>query len=282
MSIELEVRRQQLLLQALWPAASGPTVGDAAGRLQPWLRQGPLRPARGLAAYRANGEALAARALAVAFPTVQALMGDEDFVRLAKAHWRRHPPSGGDMACYGEALPAALADDVQLADWPYLADCARLDWAVHRAEAAADGPDVPAGWDLLGSEDPAVLRLLLQPAATLLRSTWPVGTLWLAHHAVAEAGSAAEVDRFAAAREALAQGRAESVAVWRRGWRAELQILGEAEVGFIEALLQGQSLAVALTAAGTDFDFEAWLLQALRGGRLAAVQGAGAATAGGL
>lgn len=272
MNVELEARRQQLLLQALWPGVAP----VPAGSLPAWLRDGPLKPARGLVAYRANGEALAARALAVAFPTVQALMGEQDFARLAKAHWRVQPPTGGDMAWYGQALPAALAVDPQLAEWPYLADAARLDWAVHRAEAAADGPESPAGLDLLASEDPAALWLELQPAATLLRSAWPVGTLWLAHHALA----GVEGERFAAAREALAQGRAEAVAVWRSGWRAGVQVLGEAEASFTEAVLQGLTLGAALTAAGPDLNFEAWLVQALRGGHLAAVRGAGPARAG--
>ncbi len=41
---------------------------------------------------------------------------------------------------------------------------------------------------------------------------------------------------------------------------------------FTQALLAGHPLGAALGAAGTDFNFETWLLDALRHGRLAAVQ----------
>lgn len=257
MSVEAEAQRQQLLLSVLWRGAPDAALGS-------WLRDAPARTARGLAAYRGNGEALAARALAAAYPTVVELMGSESFEALARAHWRRMPPTCGDMATYGAGLADAIAADAQLADEPCLADCARLDWALHRIEAAADGPQTPAGLELLGGDDPAALRLQLRPGLVVLSSCWPVATIWLTHRST-------EADRFAPVREAFAQQRAEHALAWRDGWRPAVSQLDEADARFTQAVLDGLPLGAALDAAGEQFAFEPWLLQALQQGWLAAV-----------
>lgn len=253
-----EAQRQALLLRALWRQAP-----DAV--LAGWLREAPARMARGLSAYRSNGAAIAARSLAAAFPTVAQLVGAESFEALAAAFWHAHPPVRGDLAEHGQELPAFIAADAQLADVPWLADSARLDWAAHRAEGSADAAEAPAGLEHLGTGDPGTLVLVLQPGVALVDSRWPVATLWQAHRSSAE-------DRFAAVRDALAAGRGEAALVWREGWRAQVEALPAPEATFTQALLAGQPLAAALDAAGPDFNFEPWLLDALRHGRLAAVQ----------
>ncbi|WP_395699878.1 putative DNA-binding domain-containing protein [Aquabacterium sp.] len=254
---EREAQRQQLLLRTLWREAPDATLAG-------WLRDAAPRQARGLSAYRANGEALAARALAAAYPTVAELIGEEAFAAVAARHWRERPPTCGDMALYGAGLAEALAADAQLASEPYLADCARLDWAVHRAETAADAHAPPEGLQRLVTDDPAELALVLRPGLVLLASRWPIVTIWQAHRSHAE-------DRFAPVREAFAQQRGEQALVWREGWRPRVSALADAEARFTQALLGAQPLAVALDAAGEGLDFEAWLMQALQHGWLAAV-----------
>lgn len=253
-----EAQRQALLVRALWR-----DLPDAA--LAGWLRDAPPRRARGLSAYRSNGAAIAERSLAAAFPTVAQLVGADSFNTLARAFWHVHPPVRGDLAEHGDALPGFIAADPQLADVPWLADSARLDWAVHRAESGADAAGAPSGLERLASDDPAALRLVLQPGLALVPSAWPVATLWHAHRS-------AEEDRFAPVREALAAGRSECALAWRAGWRAQVADVPAPEASFTAALLAGQPLLQALDAAGDAFAFEPWLLDALRHGRLAAVQ----------
>jgi hypothetical protein len=255
-----EALRQRMLLRALWADAR---PGVVAG----WLRDAPPRAARGLQAYRAHAGALAERALGAAFPTVAQLVGAESFAALARALWFAQPPQCGDIGCWGEDLAAFIAAAPQLADEPYLADVARLDWAVHVAEAAADGGPA-TGLQRLADTDPAVLQLRLRDGLALCRSAHPVASLWLAHRSD-------DADRFAPVREAFAAGRAESALVWRDGFKATVSLLPEAEARFVQAVLDGQPLAAALDAAGAEFDFERWLLQALRCGWLASVNGPG-------
>lgn len=261
----LEAQRQQRLLHSLWQPV--PEVALSA-----WLGDAPDRHARGLRAYRANARATAARALAAAFTTVAALLGEETFNAVASRHWQLQPPERGDLAQFGTVFASALADDSQLSDLPYLADVARLDWAVHRCAMAADAPAAVAGLTLLADSDPAELRLLLSSGLSVLNSAWPVVSIWQAHQLPAGAESGlASPDKLAVARRALAAQQAETALVWRSGWRPQVQALGDADARFTRALLNGDALGVALDTAAADFDFEPWLLGALRHGWLAAV-----------
>lgn len=252
MTTGIEAQRQQVLIAALTmprPAASAATRH---------LGCGP-RAERGLAAYRANGAASAERALAAVFGSVQAMLGVDDFRQLAREFWRAEPPQRGDLAEWGAGLPVWLAAHTQLAAWPYLADCARLDLARHDCERAADAVLDVASLALLESADPAQLRLLPMPGMTVLRSPWPLAAIHAAHQLQADTDAA-----FAAVREAIAARRADTVLIARRGWRAEVHRLSDTDAGWMDDVLAGASLAVALDRAGADFDFGAWLAAALR------------------
>ena len=253
-----EALRQQMMLRALWRDAR-------PGVVEGWLRDTPARKRRGLQAYQANAGALAERALAAACPTVAQLVGDESFAALARALWHHHAPLRGDVACWGAELAAFIGTDAQLASEPYLADVARLDWAVHCCEAAADDDAPVQGLPLLAERDPTDVVLRLRRGTTLLQSPHPVVTLWSAHRSQAD-------DRFASVRAAFAAGAGETALVWRAGFAPRVERLGAEDAAFVAALLAGRSLAFALVAAGDAFDFESWLVAALQRGWLAEVQ----------
>ena len=253
-----EARRQQQLLRALWRRGGDASLGG-------WLREAGGRAEQGLDAYRGNAVAIAERALAAAFPTVQQLVGDGSFASLTRAFWHRHPPRCGDLARFGEALPAWIADDPQLASEPYLADVARIDWAVHTIEHAADVPALPTDLHLLGESEPSQLRLRLRPGLACIASRWPVATIWQAHRSD-------EADRFAPVRDALAAERGETALVSRPQWRATVSAIDQPSARFLAALLEGVALHHALDAAGARFEFEAWLHDAVRQQWLQAVE----------
>lgn len=253
-----EAQRQQLLLGALHgqvPAnAMGASLRDAAPRAQ-----------RGLMAYAANAGAMAERALAAAYPTLQQLLGDGACAALARAFWQAQPPARGDIAQWGAALPGFIASDPQLAGEPYLADVARLDWAVHQAEQAGEPCEAPTGLDLLASTEPEGLWLQLAAGTAVVCSPHPVATLWRAHRSPA-------ADRFAPVRAAFANRTAECALVWRDGYRTQVTALPATVAAFTQAVLTGQSLGQALESADPGFAFEPWLLAALQQGWLTAVE----------
>lgn len=269
------IRHEQLRQQLLMDALRRRDGRGVAGWLRPLAR---ASVARGLVAYAANADEHAARALAARYPTVQALLGADTFTQVAARHWREAPPSCADLACWGERLPAALADDERLADLPYLAEVARLDDAVAQAAAAADA-DVPRPDTLLRLADTGAQQLVLRaaPGLALLEGGHPAGSIWRAHHEPAERD---RTEAFAEARAALAEGRGETVVVWRQGWAVRVAVAMPEVACFIRwTLLEARPLAEALEGAGETFDFVAWLAPAVRDGlvlRLDACRGGSA------
>lgn len=196
---------------------------------------------RGLEVYRNNLRALSAQALGVAFERLRAELGDDEFAALAWTYWRHDPPRSGDLGDWGAGLAAFLVE--RAGEDSGLPDLARLDWAEHRAERAADSAVDAASLELLGSTPADALWLALRPGVSLL------------------------------------QQRDDAVLVWRAGWRGMSKPVSEAEAVFIETVLAERTLAEALAAAevkgsgaSADFDFSAWLQAALQNAWLHAVR----------
>lgn len=262
-----EAARQQALIAALWRVDPG-----ASGALQDWCRDGPVSVARGLQAYRGNAAANAARALGAAYPTVHALVGADDFQALAKALWLEQPPMRGDLAQWGDALAGWLQAHPELSAWPYLGDCARLDWAVHRCERAADAELDAPSIARLGDTDPERLQIVLRPGLAVVTSPWPIVTIHEAHSEGAEA--------LHSARAALQAKTAESALVSRSEWRAQVHRIDHTTAVWMQRLLAGDALAAALDAVSGDtaagpFDLTSWLGTALASGWLKGITVAG-------
>lgn len=252
--------QQQALLGALLTGPRGAlatraTAGLASHLRAPW--------ARGLAAYQANGHDSAERSLRAAYPVVQALVGDESFALIARDLWHHQPPVRGDLACWGDGLPGFLAASPQLADVPYLADVARVEWALHRAAGAADAAADPASFEALTRLDPDTLTLRLAPGSTLIESPWPVASLVTAH--------LLDDPPLAQVAERLRAGTGECARVWRQGYRPRVAPCSGAEAGLLKALLEGRSLLAGLNAAlavEKVFDFGTWLAAAVTDGQV--------------
>lgn len=254
-----EHARQQALLAALWRRQPDESLGSL-------LQSGPLQ-ARGLQAYRANAGANAERALAADFPVVQALVGAEAFAALARACWSTCAPAKGDMRWFGDALPGFIETEPPLADLPYLADVARLEALLARAESAADVQASPHSFERLADEEPGRLRFVLAPGFAVLRSAYPVVTLWRAHQPHEDAQAL-----FGSAQAALQDGEGETALVWRQDWKGRVHAMDAPDAAWAEALQSGISLGEALARPPESFNFEPWLLQALPNGWVLGVQ----------
>lgn len=231
--------QQQALLAALW----SPRAPDAAP---------------GLRVYRSNARALAVRALQGAYPVVAQLLGEENFAALAQSLWLAEPPRRGDLAHWGAELPAHVASLVELAaEEPYLADVARLEWALHAVASAPDAELDAASFALLTQRDPAEVTLLLTPGTQRVASAWPVASIVLAHlegePTLQQAG------------ERLRDRIAECAVVWREGPKPRLRSAPADEFHFLAALQAGASLALAWAAAPA-LDFNEWLAPAVQCG----------------
>ncbi len=245
-------RQQQALLAALfdWPPE------DAINNIADYV---DMTSTRGIKAYQTNGHAVAERALQAAYPVLAQLVGLESFHALARDFWHTQPPLCGDVAQWGAGLPGFVAHNPQLGDAPYLADVASVEWAMHLASSAPDAQVDMASFSLLTQVDPAQLFLRLAPGSWVHTSAWPVASVLTAH--IDHNPSFAEVG------ERLRAGVAESVVVWRSGLQVCLRLAQTGEVGWINALLAGQSLGQALDDA-VALDLNAWLPMAVQTGLL--------------
>lgn len=261
-------QQQQLLLDALFVRpGDGRHAVDA--RLNAQLKVRP-QSARGLAAYRSNGHAMAERALRAAYPVIAAMLGEQNFDLLARDLWHTHPPRCGDLALWGDALPGFLQASDLLSDAPYLGDVARAEWALHRAASAADAaPDLPS-FARLASEDPQGLALVLSPGTTVIGSSFPVASLVTAHlH---------DYPSLAEAAQRLREQRGEHVVVWRQNLRPRIASIEPAAAALVQTLLGGADLPAALDAAcaaeaaTSPFDFSIWLTAAVTDGLVIGVR----------
>lgn len=252
--------QQQALLQALYVLRHQDAMKIVATCARPERAGGQNRLERGLQAYRSNGHALAQRVLSAAYPVLAQLMGTEGFDALSRHFWQSHPPVRGDMAQWG----AGFADFIEtlaelMHEEPYLADVARLEWALHTVATQADGQAEIPSFTLLESREPSDTALVLSPGVQCLPSAFPVVSIVQSHlmgsPTLEEAG------------ERLRAQVAETALVWRYGLKPSLRQAMAGEAVFIAALQENRSLADSLSAAG-EFDFKQWLVPAVQTGLL--------------
>ena len=272
---------QRALLQALFGAAS-----DAEALKTLTTDHAMPTRARGLASYQSNAHMLAERVLVAAYPVVTAILSPDSMGQLARALWHRHPPVRGDLVRWGADLPGFIAASPQLAELPWLADVARIEWALHAAATAANVADgvtdqsgLPASADLaslalLTTHDPDQLTLTLAAGTTCLALDWTATRIVLAHLAETEAApvTASALAVNAALPQAVAElgdvwavAQPEQALVWRPGpspmGRPLCRVAADGEAGLLASLQAGQSLLAALQ--DSPLDWAAWLPQAI-------------------
>ena len=216
---------------------------------------------RGLQVYQANRAVLAERTLASTYPVVAQLIGQTSFEPLARHFWQQHPPQRGDMGQWGLQLAEFLEAAPQLVDEPFLADVARLEWALHRAAGAPDALLDAPSFALMADDAALRVSLTLSPGAATFASAYPVVSIINAHLA----GQPTLDD----AADLLRQGQGELALVWRQGYKPKVRSISVAEYSLINALGKGATLEAALDMASSNepaFDFNTWLSQAVQTG----------------
>lgn len=138
------------------------------------------RVAAGVIVYRNNVRAAFLRTLRDTFPVVHRLVGEEFFRRLGHEYFHAHPPSQPLASRYGDSFPSFLASFEAASGLPYLPDTARLELAWLGAYHAAEAGLLETG-EFLGllTDDPGIVRVVLHPSVRLVKSQFPVHTIWL-------------------------------------------------------------------------------------------------------
>ncbi len=132
--------------------------------------------------YRNNYRGNLHDTLAGAYPVIEQLVGKDFFRLLTRKFIEQHPSRSGNLHRYGEQMAALVAAFEPARELVYLADVAVLEWACHCAYFADDA----AMLDLIElAQIPSTrypdLVLLAHTSCHLVRSRYPIASIWHAH-----------------------------------------------------------------------------------------------------
>lgn len=140
------------------------------------------RAIRGFEVYRNNYRVNLREALQASHPVTAQLVGEEFFAAMAGIFISLHPPRSPVLIEYGGELSAFIEKFEPAGGVPYLSDVALLEAAWSTAYHAPEAKSL--GADALVSIQPATLAescLRLHPSVQLMRSAYPVASIWAAH-----------------------------------------------------------------------------------------------------
>jgi hypothetical protein len=132
--------------------------------------------------YRNNVFHSLSMALADLYPVVEQLFGEDFFKACARSYLQDHPPHTAAMVDFGATFPGFIQDFAPLDPYPWLADVARVELAWHESYHAADTPPMdPNSLRDIPAEQLSNSQLMMLPSVRLIRSAYPVYTIWQAH-----------------------------------------------------------------------------------------------------
>lgn len=209
-------------------------LGDVGGRPS----------AKRFGIYRNNVVVSLMEALAAAYPSVKAIMGEENFRRVCRNHVMAHPPNSPLMIEYGAAFPDYLDGFPPLRNIPYLGDVARLEraWlaAYHAIDATPLAPETLSG---VPSEQSFLLTFEVHPATAFIASQWPVADLFFWRNGKPNAGADLS--------------KKQNAVVTRPGLEVLVNPVADAGLAIFQSLADGATLGEAAAAAyGLDDDFD--------------------------
>lgn len=167
MTSAMQTRFAEALLDRAKPVPSGITSWTGA------------EPVKRYGVYRNNVATGLARALAARFPITEKIVGEEFFTAMARDFALAHPPTSPVLLHYGHGFADFIASFAPAQSLPYLADIVRLEDAQIRAYHARDAAPIPPHvLARIAPERVNGLSFRFHPAAGIVRSTFPIVTIW--------------------------------------------------------------------------------------------------------
>lgn len=217
----------------------------------------------GINIYRRNLLANAKRALSISLPTIFELLDGDASDSLVHQFLKVSPPYQGDWAQWGEEFANFVATTEVGEKYPYLADCAALDWHIHCALHGKDQTLKQSSLQRLGDSEPEHIVVEFNQNLRLLKTQYPITEIFQAHHHSDETQCEIAMNK---AQEALALAPVEHIVmIYRPEFQPQVIKLTPTEGAFISCLTSGKPLAQSLDVVSNDndFSFEQWLISAI-------------------
>ncbi len=182
--------------------------------------------------YRHAYWARAVESLGTDFPGLKALLGEKDFAALAREYMGAHPSVHRSIRWIGSGLTEFAASNAPYGSDPWIADMARLDWALaHAFDAKDEEPARLADLTDVPPEFWASLRIDFHPSVSLFEVSTPVTEA----RAMLLGDPPGSIDR--------SLRRAVSVITWRFGLDLKYRELPEDEASAQRLMAKGGTFA---------------------------------------
>lgn len=203
--------------------------------------------------YRNNIVGSLTKAMQATYPLIEKLTGEDFAIGLMRSFVLENPPREACLARYGAGLDQFIENFSPARGLPYLADVARLEWAMNEAYYAPDdSPLTPADLQNIPLDELADMVLPLRASVRLLESRWPL---------VAIRDFCLKENRDESERLDLDQGGCRGM-IYRPGLSADIVSLGTGEYAFLQAIEAKNTLGNALEITlktFPGFDFQGFL-----------------------
>jgi hypothetical protein len=158
-------------------------VRDPALAIPDTIRAGAGQPSTTrFNVYRNNSAVSLTDAVGDSYPVVRELVGDEFFSAMARSYVAVKAPRTPVLINYGDEFASFISGFEPAASLPFLGDVARLEWAWLQAYHAADEDSISADVLAAIAQDKLdAVRVRLHPSLQLVRSDFPVASIWSAH-----------------------------------------------------------------------------------------------------
>lgn len=228
-----------------------------------WHEEDTLFDNKSLDIYRANIKANASRSLSISFPTVFQLVGEHFFKLLVHDYMKQHPLLSGDWGQWGEHFPAWLKQQASLKSYPYLHDCAQLDWLCHIIERSPNNQKPLLKHEAIHQQLEDVC-LQYATGTQVVSSPYPIVDIWHAHHTNDAKQKSLLLEQ---ANQKLYHQQGQNALVWRPKWKANVRDVDALEREWIHHSSSSATLSESLKKmADSSFSLQDWLPNAFSEG----------------
>ena len=211
--------------------------------------------------YRNNYRGNLHDALTYAYPVIEQLVGEDYFRYLSRYYIDRHPSVSGNLHHYGAELASFIAGFESAKGLAYLPDIAVLEWACHCAYFAEDAGELDViTLSKIPQEQYADLILHTHPSCNVVRSDYPIASIWNAHQSDAGCDFHITMD-----------GNPSYTLVNRKDQAVKVSVLSDPDATWLSCIRTGASLGEATDAAVNRcaaFDLRTLLLKLIYDGVL--------------
>lgn len=198
--------------------------------------------------YRNNVFYSLKNALADLYPVFKRLTGDDFFNGAGLAYLNMYPPEQASMVNFGKTFPEFLETFEYASNHKWLADIAKLELARHQSYHEADTVLLtPADLAHIPPQELAEMNVRLLPSLRLIKSKYPIYTIWLANQDGVDNDETIDLDA-----------GGELLCLYRPQYDVIIKTLSSGAYVFLSNLQQGQALGDAIiSATESDSEFSA-------------------------